>query len=104
MPVRVRTTLTTPGTPADILPLRLTATAEPTFQGLVRRVSERVGDLLRHQRFRGEELHREPPCAQGLPGVLVEVVSFDGARVDVVSAARAGAPIRGRLGAVRPII
>ncbi len=85
MPVRARTTrtaLTTPGMLANILPLRLTVTAELTFRDLVRQVSERVGDLLRHQRFRGEELHRELRRAQGVqstPGVVINVVPFDGA-------------------------
>ncbi|GAA3708023.1 amino acid adenylation domain-containing protein [Streptomyces tremellae] len=84
MPVRARTTrtaLTTPGMLANILPLRLTVTADLTVRELVRHVTERVADLLRHQRFRGEELYRELRRAQGVqsaPGIVANAIPFDG--------------------------
>ncbi|MFC9589042.1 amino acid adenylation domain-containing protein [Streptomyces sp. NPDC056944] len=84
LPVRARTTrtaLTTPGMLANILPLRLSVRPGMPFGELVRHVADRAGEVLAHQRFRGEALHRElrrTGAAEELPGVVVNVVSFDG--------------------------
>ncbi|MEO5873740.1 MAG: amino acid adenylation domain-containing protein, partial [Streptosporangiaceae bacterium] len=84
LPVRSRTTrnsLRTPGMLANVLPLRLEVRPELEFAELVKNVSAQVSELLRHQRFRGEELHRElrrDGTAEKPSGVVVNIVSFDG--------------------------
>ncbi|MFF5718995.1 amino acid adenylation domain-containing protein [Streptomyces buecherae] len=85
LPVRARTSraaLTTPGMFANVLPLRLAVTPETTCGQLVEQVASRVSELLSHQRYRGEELHRELRAQQGAAdpsGVVVNVIPFDGA-------------------------
>ncbi|MDQ3404013.1 MAG: amino acid adenylation domain-containing protein [Actinomycetota bacterium] len=84
LPVRARTTrrsLTTPAMLANVLPLRLRVRSDMGFDELVEQVSGRVSDLLKRQRYRGEELNAE--LRRGgengeQPGVLVNVVTFDG--------------------------
>ncbi|MEV6805178.1 D-alanine--poly(phosphoribitol) ligase subunit DltA [Streptomyces sp. NPDC051132] len=85
LPVRARSTrtaLTTPGMLANVLPLRLTVRSDMEFGELVQQVSTRVSELLKHQRYRGEELHRQlrrtEDGSADTPGVLVNVVTFDG--------------------------
>ncbi|MFG2292418.1 amino acid adenylation domain-containing protein [Streptomyces sp. NPDC048603] len=61
LPVRARTTrtaLTTPAMLANVLPLRLTVTPGTTFREIVDRASGALRELLDHQRYRGEEIHR----------------------------------------------
>ncbi|WP_164986374.1 non-ribosomal peptide synthetase [Streptomyces roseicoloratus] len=84
LPVRARTTrtaLTTPGMLANVLPLRLSPRSDMPFRELVQQVSARAGEVLAHQRFRGEALQRElrrNGAAEEPSGVVVNVVSFDG--------------------------
>ncbi|MFD3542270.1 amino acid adenylation domain-containing protein [Streptomyces sp. NPDC058662] len=89
LPVRARTTrtaLTTPGMLANVLPLRLTVRSDMEFGELVQQVSAKVSELLARQRYRGEELHRQlrrpggdvDGASADTPGVLVNVVTFDG--------------------------
>ncbi|MFC8076431.1 condensation domain-containing protein [Streptomyces sp. NPDC057307] len=84
LPVRARTTrtaLTTPGMLANVLPLRLSVRSDMPFRDLVRQVSAQVSEVLAHQRFRGEDLQRElrrTGAAQEPPGVVVNVLPFDG--------------------------
>ncbi|MFD0370484.1 amino acid adenylation domain-containing protein [Streptomyces sp. NPDC127114] len=84
LPVRARTTrtaLTTPGMLANVLPLRLSPRSDMHFRDLVQQVSARASEVLAHQRFRGEALQRElrrTGAADEPPGVVVNVVSFDG--------------------------
>ncbi|AJE80497.1 amino acid adenylation domain-containing protein [Streptomyces albus] len=85
MPVRARTTraaLTTPAMLANVLPLRLSVSTGQSFASLVEQVAERVGELLAHQRLRGEELARElrrTHAVESAPGVVVNVIGFDNA-------------------------
>ncbi|MET9613650.1 amino acid adenylation domain-containing protein [Kitasatospora indigofera] len=84
LPVRARTTrvtLTTPGMLANVLPLRLQVEPATRLGDLITQVGERVGELLRRQRHRGEEIRRELRRGEGggeAAGVVVNVVSFDG--------------------------
>ncbi|MFI5778753.1 amino acid adenylation domain-containing protein [Nocardia sp. NPDC051570] len=76
-----RAALTTPGMFANVLPLRLSISASMGFDELVVQVSERLGQLLEHQRFRGEDLAAELRSTGDFaeqPGVLVNLVTFDG--------------------------
>jgi amino acid adenylation domain-containing protein len=77
LPVSTRLTeaaATTPAMLANELPLRIPVGAGPTPVDIVREVSDNLGDLLRHQRYRGEDLRR----ATGVIGSpVVNVVSFD---------------------------
>ncbi|MGW6919365.1 amino acid adenylation domain-containing protein, partial [Kitasatospora sp. NPDC054939] len=70
----------TPGTLANVLPLRLAPTPGLTLGGFLAQIGERLRDLGRHQRYRGEDLHRD----LDLPGRLgtsfapvVNIMSFD---------------------------
>jgi natural product biosynthesis luciferase-like monooxygenase protein/amino acid adenylation domain-containing protein len=98
LPVRARAgklALTTPCMLANELPLRLSVRAEMSFAELVAQVASRTGELLAHQRVRGEELHRARRQAQGAaqpPPVVVNLVSFD-----------ASLSLGGRRGAVRQL-
>ncbi|QKW09297.1 amino acid adenylation domain-containing protein [Streptomyces sp. NA04227] len=72
--------IATPGMSANELPLRIAAPRGASFAQLVEGVSAELGRALRHQRFRGEELHRElfPEGRRGqLAGTTVNVVTFD---------------------------
>jgi natural product biosynthesis luciferase-like monooxygenase protein/amino acid adenylation domain-containing protein len=76
-----RRALSTPAMLATELPLRVQLGAEDTFGGVVRRVSAQVGEVLRHQRYRGEDVQRHQRRLHGEsvpPAVVVNVVSFDG--------------------------
>ncbi|WP_433498948.1 amino acid adenylation domain-containing protein [Sphaerimonospora sp. CA-214678] len=71
--------LATPAMFANELPVRFTAPRTATFAELVAHVSAELGQALRHQRYRGEELHREllPGDRRRLAGTTVNVVTFD---------------------------
>jgi natural product biosynthesis luciferase-like monooxygenase protein/amino acid adenylation domain-containing protein len=83
-PVRARTTrlsLTTPAMLSNELPLRLSVSATTTTGELVAQVDAAVADLLRHQRYRGEDLYRALRAENGhaeLPTVVANVIPFDG--------------------------
>ncbi|MEX3102089.1 condensation domain-containing protein [Streptomyces sp. ST1020] len=75
-----RTALTTPGMLANELPLRLTVSRWTTLGDLVDEVRRAIGSLLRHQRYRGEDLHRELGRASGtggFGGLTLNVMAFD---------------------------
>ncbi|MEU5366932.1 amino acid adenylation domain-containing protein [Streptomyces sp. NPDC005925] len=72
--------IATPAMFANELPLRIAAPRTSTFAELAADVSAELGRALRHQRFRGEELHRELfPDGRRAPlaGTTVNVVTFD---------------------------
>ncbi|MFE0177215.1 non-ribosomal peptide synthase/polyketide synthase [Streptomyces sp. NPDC059002] len=74
-----RTALSTPGMLANELPLRLRVTPGTTFAELVRQVSREVGQVLKHHRYRGEDLHRELGLSggeSGLVGPMVDILSY----------------------------
>ncbi|HYH98167.1 non-ribosomal peptide synthetase [Hyalangium sp.] len=83
LPVSTRLTPVSRSTPcmmANELPLRLTVHPTTTLGELVRQVSEQVGLVLKHQRYRGEDLQQEIRSAGGdrdLYGSVVNVVSFE---------------------------
>ncbi|GLW79100.1 amino acid adenylation domain-containing protein/natural product biosynthesis luciferase-like monooxygenase domain-containing protein [Actinokineospora globicatena] len=83
-PVRARTTrlaLTTPAMLSNEVPLRLSVSPTGSVAELVAQVADTIADALRHQRFRGEELHRLTRAGGGparLPAVVANVIAFDG--------------------------
>ncbi|MFD7505022.1 amino acid adenylation domain-containing protein, partial [Streptomyces sp. NPDC059850] len=85
-----RAALTTPGMLANELPLRLTVGRWTTLDALVGQVRHSVGALLRHQRYRGEDLHRDlgrSGESGGFGGLMLNVMAF--ARVIRFGAAEA---------------
>ncbi|WNE94150.1 amino acid adenylation domain-containing protein [Streptomyces luomodiensis] len=54
-----RLSLTTPSVMVNVLPIRVNVTSRTTFAELVASVSHSLADVIRHQRFRGEELVTE---------------------------------------------
>ncbi|MEU0300575.1 amino acid adenylation domain-containing protein [Streptomyces sp. NPDC006175] len=68
------------GMTANILPLRLTVTADMTVGALVRAVAAEMGGALRHRRFSREQLARELNLADGaahLTDVVVNIMGYD---------------------------
>ncbi|MFI1993773.1 non-ribosomal peptide synthase/polyketide synthase [Actinoplanes sp. NPDC020271] len=86
MPVAARRTpaaLRTPAMLANDVSLRLKVTAQDSFADVVRQVRERLGEALRAQRFRREELHtelRRAGTTGAVSGLLVNALAF-GAQV-----------------------
>ncbi|MDQ1919267.1 non-ribosomal peptide synthetase [Massilia pseudoviolaceinigra] len=83
LPVTGRMTpaaLDTPAMMANELPLRLALPASLTIAELLVHVSVQVGRVLKHQRYRGEELHQAlklSGTSERLTGPTVNVISFD---------------------------
>ncbi|AZQ32225.1 amino acid adenylation domain-containing protein [Streptomyces cyaneochromogenes] len=76
-----RVSLTTPSAMVNILPIRVTTTPHTTFAELAATVSRSLADVIRHQRFRGEELVRELGRSGGRQarlGPTINVVGFAG--------------------------
>ncbi|AGP53570.1 hypothetical protein M271_09795 [Streptomyces rapamycinicus NRRL 5491] len=70
----------TPGTLANILPLRVELNAATTWTDVLRRLSREVRMALSHQRYRGEDLARDLHLTGGVPALVgpeVNVMSFD---------------------------
>ncbi|WP_344596675.1 condensation domain-containing protein, partial [Streptomyces violaceusniger] len=70
----------TPGTLANILPLRAELSAATTWADVLRRLSREVRMALSHQRYRGEDLARDLHLTGGVPALVgpeVNVMSFD---------------------------
>ncbi|MGW1777991.1 amino acid adenylation domain-containing protein, partial [Streptomyces sp. NPDC002143] len=70
----------TPGVVSNMVPLRLTVRPDTPWTALLGQVEAEVRAALRHQRYRGEDLHRD----LGLPGApgsaysaVVNIMSFD---------------------------
>ncbi|MFJ2744337.1 amino acid adenylation domain-containing protein [Streptomyces sp. NPDC087440] len=82
-PLQARTTpvlRTTPGLTANILPLVLDITPATTFADLVRQCAVEARQVVRHQRYRQEDIARDLQAAGGgsrTAGVLVNVMPFD---------------------------
>ncbi|WP_416971231.1 non-ribosomal peptide synthase/polyketide synthase [Streptomyces sp. 4F14] len=68
-----------PGLVSNVVPLRLTVRPDRTWQSLLDDVDREVRSALRHQRYRGEDIHRDLGLA-GTPGsawpVIVNYRSF----------------------------
>ncbi|MFF9027204.1 amino acid adenylation domain-containing protein [Streptomyces iakyrus] len=83
LPVAARTDVVvrqTPGMTSNVLPLRVPVRPDLSIAGLLREVSDRVRDVVAHQRYRGEDLHRDialPDTAAARYAPLVNVMSFD---------------------------
>ena len=56
-----------PGMMSNALPLRLTLHSSLSLSNLVQQVSTELRQLLQHQRYSGEDLHRISPPQQRLP-------------------------------------
>ncbi|MBB4901506.1 amino acid adenylation domain-containing protein, partial [Streptomyces griseostramineus] len=81
-PVSARTSraaLTTPGMLANEVPLRLRVHPAATLEDLVAQADRQVRDAVRHQRYRGEDLHRDfgRTAAHPLTGPVVNLVAQD---------------------------
>ncbi|MDQ3761149.1 MAG: amino acid adenylation domain-containing protein [Actinomycetota bacterium] len=70
----------TPGLVSNVLPLRLLVRPDMSPSELIEQVAEEVRAVLAHQRYRGEDLHRN----LGLPGsigtsfaLVINIMSFD---------------------------
>nr|CAJ18237.2 non-ribosomal peptide synthetase B [Actinoplanes friuliensis] len=77
---RGRTSLTTPGALVNVLPIRLTVSSRDTFAELAGQAARRLADVLRHQRFRGEQLFQELGLTgeRAFWGPTVNVMGFGG--------------------------
>lgn len=69
-----------PGVVSNVLPLRLSVRPDMSFSRLIGKVDQEVSDVLTHQRYRGEDLHRD----LGLPNnagtsfvPVINIMSFD---------------------------
>ncbi|QDL68845.1 non-ribosomal peptide synthetase [Streptomyces malaysiensis subsp. malaysiensis] len=74
-----RVSLATPSAMVNVLPIRVAATPGSTFTELVASVSRSLADVIRHQRFRGEELVRELGLSGGRQarlGPTLNVVAY----------------------------
>ncbi|OPF79415.1 hypothetical protein VT50_0215875, partial [Streptomyces antioxidans] len=70
----------TPGTLANIVPLRVELGAATSWTDVLRRLSGEVRKALSHQRYRGEDLARDLHLTGGVPALVgpeVNVMSFD---------------------------
>jgi amino acid adenylation domain-containing protein/non-ribosomal peptide synthase protein (TIGR01720 family) len=69
-----------PGMVANVLPLRLSVRPDMSMSELTRQVVEGVHELLEHQRYRGEDLHRDL-CLPGEIGAhfspAINIIPFD---------------------------
>ncbi|USQ86896.1 non-ribosomal peptide synthase/polyketide synthase [Streptomyces phaeoluteigriseus] len=70
----------TPAVVSNMVPLRLTVRPQMSWSALLAQVDAEVREAVRHQRYRGEDLHRD----LGLPGApgsaysaVVNIMSFD---------------------------
>ncbi|HEX4602765.1 MAG TPA: amino acid adenylation domain-containing protein, partial [Candidatus Angelobacter sp.] len=70
-----------PGMASNILPLRLCfARGGQTFHDLLNQAKKQKAAMLRHQRYRSEDLRRDlgfPPDGPAIYGMLVNVMAFD---------------------------
>ncbi|MER6338974.1 AMP-binding protein, partial [Streptomyces tendae] len=76
-----RTSLTTPSAMVNVLPLRVRLTSDIRFTELAAQVSRSLADVVRHQRFRGEELIHElglSGAGQARLGPTVNIMAFAG--------------------------
>ncbi|WP_344174253.1 amino acid adenylation domain-containing protein, partial [Pilimelia columellifera] len=81
LPVSARSSaaLDTPAMVSNEVPLRLTSTLAEPFSALVRQTGVALGGAIRHQRFRGEDLHAALGRAGDLAvtGPVINLVTFD---------------------------
>ena len=69
-----------PGMVSNILPLRIAFAHTRTFADLLTQMVKRKTEMIRHQRYRAEELRRDlrlQPSDPDIYGMLVNVMSFD---------------------------
>ncbi|MFD0552533.1 amino acid adenylation domain-containing protein [Streptomyces rectiviolaceus] len=74
-----RTSIATPSAMVNVLPIRVTVAADMPFSELTAQVSRALADVLRHQRFRGEQLVQELGLSGGRQarlGPTVNVMAF----------------------------
>ncbi|MGP3924193.1 amino acid adenylation domain-containing protein [Streptomyces sp. 8N616] len=74
-----RTSLATPGAMVNVLPIRVLVRARMLFSELAEQVAEQLAEVLKHQRFRGEELFQELGLsgADAHLGPTVNVMGFE---------------------------
>ncbi|WP_367042216.1 amino acid adenylation domain-containing protein [Streptomyces sp. Je 1-332] len=74
-----RASIATPSAMVNVLPIRVTPTGDMSFSDLTAQVSRALADVLRHQRFRGEQLVQELGLSGGRQarlGPTVNVMAF----------------------------
>ncbi|MBL1100030.1 non-ribosomal peptide synthetase, partial [Streptomyces coffeae] len=67
---------TTPGMVSNVLPLRLDVRADTPFDELQRRTAGEIRELLRHQRYRGEDLRKDLGLGSGTRRMFGPAVNF----------------------------
>jgi nonribosomal peptide synthetase DhbF len=68
-----------PGMVSNVLPLRLHLNGSMSFAGLLEQAAKRKSQLVRHQRYRAEDLRHDlglQPADPGLHGMVVNVMPF----------------------------
>ncbi|MGH3784694.1 MAG: amino acid adenylation domain-containing protein, partial [Pseudonocardiaceae bacterium] len=69
-----------PGMVSNMLPLRLSVRPDISFSRLISQVEQEVSEVLAHQRYRGEDLHRDldlPGNARTSFAPTINIMSFD---------------------------
>jgi amino acid adenylation domain-containing protein/non-ribosomal peptide synthase protein (TIGR01720 family) len=69
-----------PGMVSNVLPLRLQVNGPMSFAGLLEQAAKRKSELMRHQRYRAEDLRHDlglQPADPGLHGMVVNVMPFN---------------------------
>ncbi|WP_284454878.1 amino acid adenylation domain-containing protein [Actinomadura madurae] len=77
---KTRTSRATPSMTAHVLPLRLRFTGATTFADLTHQVSREIRQILRHQRYRAEDIRRDrgmPVHGRRLWGSEINILPFE---------------------------
>ncbi|SPT58070.1 non-ribosomal peptide synthetase [Actinomadura madurae] len=77
---KTRTSRATPSMTAHVLPLRLRVTGATTFADLTHQVSREIRQILRHQRYRAEDIRRDrgmPVHGRRLWGSEINILPFE---------------------------
>ncbi|WP_372510365.1 AMP-binding protein [Actinomadura madurae] len=77
---KTRTSRATPSMMAHVLPLRLRVTGATTFADLTHQVSREIRQILRHQRYRAEDIRRDrgmPVHGRRLWGSEINILPFE---------------------------
>ncbi|MFJ2258820.1 amino acid adenylation domain-containing protein [Streptomyces sp. NPDC087844] len=81
-----RTSRTTPGMLANAVPVRLAIRPDMPLRELLAQVDDRMREAVEHQRYRGEDLHRDLGLSQGSGAAYSPVVNLIGFDYDITFA------------------
>ncbi|MFB9503745.1 amino acid adenylation domain-containing protein [Streptomyces aurantiacus] len=76
----------TPGMLANAVPVRLTIRSDMPLRDLLAQVDDRMREAVEHQRYRGEDLHRDLGLSRGPGSVFSPVVNLIGFDYDITFA------------------